>query len=349
MSGHRRCAHRAAIIALSGALAFAAGAEARSTAQTSAYAGTGREAALLAGLAAVRSDLDNRGGSLGGFLQLDGSHVLKGGLPHPLGFDAQRLLDVFVILDTRKLLGWPGGTLFLDAQSHGGPSVIPHQVPAIADPDNMDAYSETSLDRAWFQQDLFERETELPYDPGGTLIVSKEALRSRWSGLPVKLQIGGWVDTDRFRRCRGGVVRHAAGGLPGRERHALAARRRQRSRHWRLPATWSRPGRGGSGTPARRRRRGVDQAPGPHAHTMSSASPTAPASWPRMPASLTASRARSRPIASSTPRTAGPFSRTSNSGAIPAGAIRPTPCSASSALCLPVRCINFVAQALKCL
>ena len=281
MSGHRRCAHRAAIIALSGALAFTAGAHAGSTAQTSAYAGTGRGAALLADLAAMRSDLDNRGVTLGGFLQLDGSHVLTGGLPHPLAFDAQRLLDVFVILDTRKLLGWPGGTLFLDAQSHGGPSVIPHQVPAIADPDNMDAYSETSLDRAWFQQDLFARkvrvrlglmyvddqfftvpfgqnfvsldfssdasistfvlptypkgawggdvfaypdrhvsfsigvfrdhETELPYDPGGTLIVSEEAVRSRCSGLSVKLQIGGWVDTGRFRRFRGGVVQHAAG------------------------------------------------------------------------------------------------------------------------------------------
>lgn len=241
----------------------------------------GRGAALLASLQAARDALDSHGIAFGGFVQLDGSHVLSGGRPHPLGLDAQRLFDVFAMINTERLLGWPGGRLFLDAQSHSGSSVIPNQVPAIADPDNMDAPAQTSLDRAWFQQDLLRRklrvriglmyvddqfftvpfgqnfvsldfssdasistfvlptyptgawggdvflhpnhnvsfslgvfrdhETELPYDPRGQLFVSEEALRGHWNGLPVKVQIGGWIDTGRFRRFGGGVVHHAAG------------------------------------------------------------------------------------------------------------------------------------------
>lgn len=98
--------------------------------------------------------LRSRGVALHGFLQLDGSHVLFGGLPHSLGFDGQHLLDLNLTIDTAKLMGWPGGTLFLDAQSHTGPNVIARQVPALADPDNMDAYAETSVDRAWYRQDV---------------------------------------------------------------------------------------------------------------------------------------------------------------------------------------------------
>ncbi len=238
-------------------------------------------AGLFAGLSAGRARLAAQGISFGGFLQADGSHVFSGGLPHALGFDAQSLIDVFVTVDTGKLLGWQGGTLFLDAQSHSGPSVVPNQVPAIADPDNMDAGAQTNLDRAWFQQDLMahrlqlrlglmyvddqfytvpygqnfvsldfssdasistfvlptypkgawggdvfyepdhtlsfslgvfhDRETELPYNPGGALIVSEEALRAHWHGLPFTLQLGGWIDTGRFQRFAAGVVHHAAG------------------------------------------------------------------------------------------------------------------------------------------
>ena len=236
---------------------------------------------FFARLAAERDRLAMDGISFGGFLQGDGSHVFSGGLSHPLKFDAQSLIDLFVKVDTGRLLGWPGGTLFLDAQSHSGPSVVPNQVPALADPDNMDAGPQTSLDRAWFQQALFahklrvrlglmyvddqfytvpfgqnfvsldfssdasistfvlptypkgawggdvfyepdhtfsfslgvfhDRETELPYNPGGALIVSEEALRGHWQGLPLKLQLGAWVDTGRFQRFAGGVVHHAAG------------------------------------------------------------------------------------------------------------------------------------------
>ena len=39
--------------------------------------------------------------------------------------------------------------MFIDAQSHSGANAVERQVPALADPDNMHAYAETSVDRAW--------------------------------------------------------------------------------------------------------------------------------------------------------------------------------------------------------
>ncbi len=116
---------------------------------------------LFAALSEERARLAADGISFSGFLQGDGSHVFSGGLPHALGFDAQSLIDVSLTLNTGKLFGWQGGTLFLDAQSHSGQSVVPNQVPALADPDNMDAGPQTSLDRAWFQQSLFAHTLKL--------------------------------------------------------------------------------------------------------------------------------------------------------------------------------------------
>lgn len=240
-----------------------------------------REVAPLRQLLDAKAFLEGRGVDFGGFLQADGSHVLAGGRPDALGLDAQYLLDLDVTVHTRKLFGWPGGTLFVDAQSHGGPNVVTHQVPALADPDNMDAYRTNSIDRAWYRQDLLGRklqlqvglmyvddrfytvpygqnfvsldfssdasistfvlptypkgawggdlwlypgrhaslslgvfrdhETELPYDPGGELIVSEEGWQSSWRGLPYAVHVGAWVDTGRFQRFRGGVVHHASG------------------------------------------------------------------------------------------------------------------------------------------
>ena len=279
MSVSGRHTHRKSFVAPLGLLALTCGIQV--TAATAADTIAAPRPGLLGQLARAREALDAQGISISGFAQLDGSHVLVGGVPHQLALDVQRLLDLSVTIDTDKLLGWRGGTLFLDAQSHSGASVIPHQVPAIADPDNMDAYAETSVDRAWFEQDLFahrlrlqlglmyvddrfftvpfggnfvsldfssdasistfvlptypkgawgadvfahplarvsvslgvfrDRETELPYQPGGELILSEEAVHGRWYGMPVRLQVGGWIETGRFERFAGGVKHRAAG------------------------------------------------------------------------------------------------------------------------------------------
>jgi len=110
---------------------------------------------------AARSFLKDHGVKFGGWLQLDGSTLPLGGLSDATAFDGQYLIDISATVDTKKLFGWPGGTLLVDAQSHSGPNIITHQVPAIQDPDNMDAYSETSIDRAWYQQDLLRRKLQL--------------------------------------------------------------------------------------------------------------------------------------------------------------------------------------------
>ena len=261
------------------ALALAALAELSRPAPAAAQGAT--RGNWLADAAAASASLQRRGITVGGFAQLDGSHVLAGGMPHALGVDLQRLIDLSLTLKTRRLLGWRGGTVFIDAQSHSGANVVEHQVPALADPDNMDAYAETSVDRAWVQQDLHgreirvraglmyvddqfftvpyggnfvsldfssdasistfvlptypkgawgadvfvhpnrhfslsagvfrDRESELPYDPGGALVVSEEAWHGRWGALPVTVQAGAWIDTGRFQRFTGGVTHSAAG------------------------------------------------------------------------------------------------------------------------------------------
>ncbi|MGH8290998.1 MAG: carbohydrate porin [Steroidobacteraceae bacterium] len=282
MKQDRRRTRKLSTLALTGALVLPA---LPAPALAGAPAGSGtenswRDSAPFNQISSATAFLADRGVTFGGFLQLDGSHVLSGGLPDSLAFDAQRLLDINATLDTQKLLGWPGGTLFLDVQSHSGSNVITHQVPALADPDNMDAYAETSVDRAWYQQDLLgqkgqlqlglmyvddqfftvpygqnfisldfssdasistfvlptfpkgawggdvflypdshlsfaaglfkDHATELSYDPGGQLLVTEEAWQGRWGGLPLKLQVGAWLDTGRFRRFLGGTVHRAA-------------------------------------------------------------------------------------------------------------------------------------------
>ncbi len=109
----------------------------------------------------VKSFLGQHGITFNGWLQLDGSSVALGGQPRPTPFDGQYLLDLSATVDTKKLFGWPGGTLMVDAQTHSGPSILTHQMPALQDPDNMDAYSETSVDRAWYHQDLLREKVQL--------------------------------------------------------------------------------------------------------------------------------------------------------------------------------------------
>ncbi len=108
----------------------------------------------------AKSALERHGITFSGFLQLDGSTVASGGRPNPLGFGGQDLLDVATNIDTKKLMGLPGGLFMIDVQSHNGPSIITRQMPALQDPDNMDAYQETSVDRAWFQETLLQQKVQ---------------------------------------------------------------------------------------------------------------------------------------------------------------------------------------------
>lgn len=97
-----------------------------------------------------------RGIRWSGAILADVSHTLHGGL-NDHSVLAQYLLDLRATMKTARLFGWPGGTFFIDFQDHRGPSVQARQVGSIQDPDNMDAYATTGIDRAWYQQDLAGR------------------------------------------------------------------------------------------------------------------------------------------------------------------------------------------------
>jgi porin len=119
----------------------------------------------------TKSFLEKHGVTFNGFLQFDSSTVARGGQPRAIPYDGQYLLDMAVTVDTNKLLGWPGGTLFVDAQSHSGPNILTHQMPSIQDPDNMDASSFTSVDRVWYRQDLLQQKVQLQ---GGLMYVDDQ-------------------------------------------------------------------------------------------------------------------------------------------------------------------------------
>ncbi len=95
-----------------------------------------------------------------GAILADISHGIQGGLNDNTTL-AQYLLDLRATVKTARLLGWPGGTFFVDFQDHHGPSVQVRQIGSIQDPDNMDAYATTGIDRAWYQQDLAGRRLRL--------------------------------------------------------------------------------------------------------------------------------------------------------------------------------------------
>lgn len=98
--------------------------------------------------------LSQHGVSVSGWVQLDGSSVASGGQPNADGFVGQYLMDVAARVDTEKLLHWPGGTLNMEGQTHGGSNILDRQFPAIQDPDNMDAPPGTWLAQLSYQQNL---------------------------------------------------------------------------------------------------------------------------------------------------------------------------------------------------
>ena len=98
--------------------------------------------------------LSRHGVSVGGWVQLDGSSVPVGGQPNPDGFLGQYLIDLAATVDTNKLLHWPGGTLTVEGQSHSGANILEKQLPAIQDPNNMDAPPGTWLAQLMYEQDM---------------------------------------------------------------------------------------------------------------------------------------------------------------------------------------------------
>lgn len=100
------------------------------------------------------AELNRRGVSVSGWVQMDGSTVPKGGQPNPDAFLGQYLIDLALTVDTNKLLHLPGGTLTVEGQTHSGANILEKQLPAIQDPNNMDAPPGTWLATLMYQQNL---------------------------------------------------------------------------------------------------------------------------------------------------------------------------------------------------
>ncbi len=101
----------------------------------------------------VRPALDKKGITIAGLVDLDTTKVLRGGA------DTDRtairyLLDLNVTLDMEKFLGWRGGTLFFDFQSHDGPNASPGIAGDVQGFDNMDAPHFVQIYQLWYQQKL---------------------------------------------------------------------------------------------------------------------------------------------------------------------------------------------------
>ena len=118
-------------------------------------------------------DLHSQGIDLSGSILTDVSRNLRGGLTDQ-GVIGQYLVDLSAEINTDRLFGWNGGTIFVDVQGHRGPSVQAKQTGSIQDPDNMDAYNVTGIDRAWYQQDLADKRVKLRI---GLMYVDDQFLR----------------------------------------------------------------------------------------------------------------------------------------------------------------------------
>lgn len=157
---------------------------------------TAEEAAVNCAKAGIRSqcawrhwkvtdaELRRHGIRLGGWVQMDGSSVAAGGQPQADGFIGQYLIDLAATVDTEKLLHWPGGTLKVEGQSHSGSNILEKQIPAIQDPDNMDAPPGTWLAQLKYQQNLLREKVQAQ---AGLMYVDSRFLTVPYGGNFVSL------------------------------------------------------------------------------------------------------------------------------------------------------------------
>ncbi len=88
----------------------------------------------------------------------EGFFNLSGGIKQ--GGTYLQSIDMILALDTRKLLSWKGGTIFLYGMANNGgkPSSFTGDAQGVS---NIEAYSTIKLYEAWIQQDLFNNRLSL--------------------------------------------------------------------------------------------------------------------------------------------------------------------------------------------
>ncbi len=94
---------------------------------------------------------DNMGVTFEASITTDWSNNLHGGL-NTEGSTFRHLFNGNLILDTDRLMGWQGGTFFLNFQNHNGPDATADDVGDAQAFSNIDADGRTEIAELWFEQ-----------------------------------------------------------------------------------------------------------------------------------------------------------------------------------------------------
>ena len=98
----------------------------------------------------LRPDLDDAGILFEANTTADWSKVLRGGL-NTEGSTFRHLTNVNLTLDTQRLIGWDGGTVFINFQNHSGPNGSDDTGDAQGY-SNIDSDGRTEIAELWFEQ-----------------------------------------------------------------------------------------------------------------------------------------------------------------------------------------------------
>lgn len=102
----------------------------------------------------VRQWLDDRGIDVAPSITLDFAKNLRGG-DSTNGFNAQRLFNLNLTIDTDALFGWKGGTFFANLQHHHGDGAD-EDVGDFCGTSNLTADFDTQLAELWYEQKLVD-------------------------------------------------------------------------------------------------------------------------------------------------------------------------------------------------
>jgi len=103
----------------------------------------------------LRNDLEDFGITIEGSIIIDWSVNFAGGISTN-GQALRHLTDINLTFDTEKLIGWEGGTVFVDFQNHEGPDATADDVGDLQAFSNIDADGRTQVSEIWFEQILAE-------------------------------------------------------------------------------------------------------------------------------------------------------------------------------------------------
>ncbi len=99
----------------------------------------------------LRPELDDAGILFEASVTADWSSNLRGGI-NTEGSSFRHLFNANLTLDTQRLLGWQGGTVFINFQNHNGPDATADDVGDAQAFSNIDADGRTEVAELWFEQ-----------------------------------------------------------------------------------------------------------------------------------------------------------------------------------------------------